>query len=171
MNIENYRPISVLPVVVKVYSFLLERNLLTGSQSGFTPGHSAQDLVLKVVDDWRGHLDNHEIVGSLFIDLTKAFDSIDHQLMLQKLQNMGVDIELGWFQNYLCGHMQCVAIGKARSSLKPISSGVPQGLILGLLLFIIFMNNVPAVVSSCNIQLYADDTIMYCHGKTVDEVK
>ena len=132
MSVENYRPISVLPVVAKVfeklvcgqlYSFLLERNLLTGSQSGFRPGHSAQDLVLKVVDDWRGYLDNDEIVGSLFIDLTKAFDSIDHQLMLLKLQNMGVDgIELAWFQNYLCGRMQCVAIGKARSSLKSISS-------------------------------------------------
>ena len=134
MNIENYQPISVLPVVVKVfgrlvygqlYSFLLERNLLTGSQSGFRPRHSAQDLLLKVVDDWRGYLDNDEIVGSLFIDPTKA---IDHQLMLLKLQNIGVDgIELAWFRNYLCGHMQCVAIGKARSSLKPISSGVPQG--------------------------------------------
>ena len=87
-----------------------------------------------------------------YIDLTKA---IDHQLMLQKLQNIGVDgIELVWFWNYLCGRMQCVAIGKARSSLKPISSGVPQGSILGPLLFIIFMNNLPAVVSSCNIQLY-----------------
>ena len=181
MNIENYRPISVLPVVVKVferlvhaqlYSFLLERNLLTGSQSGFRPGHSAQDLVLKVVDDWRGYLDDDEIVGSLFIDLTKAFDSIDHQLMLLKLQNIGVDdIELAWFRNYLCGHMQCVAIGKAKSSLKTISSGVPQGSILGPLLFIIFMNNLPAVVSSCDIQLYADDTIVYCHGKTVDEVE
>ena len=58
---------------------------LTGSQSGFRPGYSAQDLVLRVVDDWRGYLDDDEIVGSLFIDLTKAFDSIDHQLMLLKL--------------------------------------------------------------------------------------
>ena len=128
---------------------MLERNLLTGSQSGFRPGHSAQDLVFKVVDDWRGYLDDDEIVGSLFIDLTKAFDSIDHQLMLLKLQNIGVDgIELPWFQNFLCGRMQYIAIGKARSFLKPISSGVPQGLILGPLLFIIFMNNLPAVVSS-----------------------
>ena len=118
------------------------------------------------------YLDDDEIVGSLFIDLTKAFDSIDHQLMLLKLQNIGVDgIELAWFRNYLRGRMQCVAIGKARSSLKPISSGVPQGSILGPLLLIIFMNNLPVVVSSCDIQLYADDTVAYCHGKTADEVK
>ena len=91
-NIDNYQAISVLPVVVKVFErlvyaqlysffffffFLVERNVLTGSQSGFRPGHSAQDLVLKVVDDWREYLDDDEIVGSLFIDLTKAFDSID----------------------------------------------------------------------------------------------
>ena len=77
-------------------------------------------------------------MGLLLIDLTKAFDSIDHQLM-QKLQNVGVDgIELGWFKNYLCRRMHCVAIGKARSSLKPISSRVPQGSILGPLLFIIY---------------------------------
>ena len=150
-------------VYAQLYSFLQKRNLLTGSQSGFRPGHSAQDLVLKVVDDWRGYLDDDEIVGSLFIDLTKAFDSIDHQLMLLKLQNIGVDgIELACFQNYLHGCMQCVAISEARSSLKPISSGVRQGSTLGPL---------PAVVSSCNIQLYADDTIVYCHGKTADEVK
>ena len=89
--------------------------------------------------------------------------------MLQKLQNIGVDgIELVWYWNYLCGRMQCVANGKARPSLKPISSGVPQDSILGPLLFIIFMNNLPAAVSSCNIH---DDTIVYYHGKTADEVK
>ena len=69
---------------------MLERNLLTASQSGFTPGHSAQDLVFNVVDDCRGYLDDDEIVGSLFTALTKAFNSIDHQLMLLKLQNIGV---------------------------------------------------------------------------------
>ena len=134
----------------QLYSFLLERNLLTGSQSGFRPRNSAQDLVPKVVDDWKGYLDNDEIVGSLF---TKAIYH-DHQLMMLKRQNIGVDgNELAWFQNYLCGRMQCVAINKARSSVKPISSGVPQGSILGPLVFIIFMNNLPAVVSSCDIQL------------------
>ena len=71
----------------------------------------------------------------------------------------------------LWSHAVCCAIGKVRSSLKPISSGVRQGSILGPLLFIIFMNNLSAIVSSCDIQLYADDTIMYCHGKTADEVK
>ena len=74
-----------------------------------------------------------------------------------------------WFQNYLYSHMQCVTIGKARSHLKQINSGDTQGSILGPLLFIIIMNDLLATVNSCQIQLYADDTILYCHGEKADE--
>ena len=76
-----------------------------------------------------------------------------------------------WFQNYLYSHMQCVTIGKARSHLKQINSGDTQGSILGPLLFIIIMNDLLATVNSCQIQLYADDTILYCHGEKADEVR
>ena len=125
-----------------------------------------------VVDDWRVSIDNDDIVGSLFIDLSKAFDSIHHQLLLSKLDGVGVHgAELAWFQSYLYDRTQCVSIGKARSSFRPISSGVPQGSILGPLLFIVFMNKLPAKIMSCETQLYADDTILYCHGKTVAEVR
>lgn len=117
-------------------------------------------------------LDNNDIVGTLFIDLSKPFDSIHHQLLLSKVGGVGVHgAELAWFQSYLCDRMQCVCIGEAKSSLRLISSRVPQGSILGPLLFIVFMNNLPAEVMTCETQLYADDTILYCHGKTVDEVR
>lgn len=169
-DLSNYRPISILPVVTKVFehlvcsqlhSYLHEFNLLTDSQSGFRPGHSTQDLILKVVDDWRVSLDKDNIVGTLFIDLSKAFDSINHQLLLSKLEGIGVHgAKLAWFQSYLCERMQCVSIGKARSSLRSISSGVPQGSILGPLLFVVFMNNLPSEVRTCETQLYADDTIL-----------
>ena len=102
----------------------------------------------------------------------KAFDSINHQQLLSKLEDIGVHgTELAWFQSYLYDRMQCVNIGKVRSSLRSISSGVPQGSILGPLLFIVFMNNLPSTIKTCETQLYADDTILYCHGKTADEVR
>ena len=107
----NYRPISVLSVLAKVfeslvhqqmYSYFSSNNLLTPAQSGFRPGHSAQDLLIKVTKDWKLALDSDEIVGITFIDLRKAFDSIDHALLLIKLRAYGFDdVSMSWFTDYL----------------------------------------------------------------------
>ena len=111
-NMNNYRPISVNPIVDKIlerivfdqlYDFLQEHSLLTPHQSGFRPRHSTQDFLIKTMDDWRKELDRDHIVSALFVDLSKAFDTIDHELLLQKLDMFfGVrDEEKMWFQAYL----------------------------------------------------------------------
>ena len=171
----DYRPISVLPVIAKVYeslihsqlySYMTSNSLLHPSQSGFRPGHSTQDVLLKTVDDWRIALDRGEHVGTVLIDLSKAFDSMDHELLLKKLLSYGiVGNELNWFSNYLTNRQQRVTVDGSYSEWANISKGVPQGSILGPLLFLTFVNDLPKAVETCTVNLYADDTTIYYSNK------
>ena len=180
-NISNYRPISVLPVIAKVYESLVHKQLysylttnaiLHPCQSGFRPGHSTQDVLLKTVDDWRIALDRGEYVGAVLIDLSKAFDSIDHTLLLDKLQSYGIiGTEHKWFSSYLSGRQQRVCLDGSFSDWASISNGVPQGSILDPLLFLVFVNDLPTAVERCSVNLYADDTTIYFASKDPSHVQ
>ena len=173
--VSNFRPISVLPVIAKVfesvvhqqlYSHPTSNSLLYPSQSGFRPAHSTQDVLIKSVDDWKIALDHGELVGTVLIDLSKALNSIDHTMLLYKLSANGVrGNELDWFRNYLSCRVQRVCIESTTSKWSPITRGVPQGSILGPLLFLIYVNDLPDVVTKCTVHLYADDTTIYCSNK------
>ena len=136
----DYRPISVLPVIVKVYekmihrqlfSYLTSYSILSKQQYGFRPQHSTQDALLRTVEDWRVALDKGCCVGTVLVDLSKAFDSINHSILLQ-LEAYGINSDaLLWFRNYLEGRQQKVTVDGCSSDWEWVKTGVPQGSIFG----------------------------------------
>ena len=173
----NYRPVSVLPVVAKVferlihkqlYTFLHLNNILEPNQFGFRPGHSTQDVLVNMVDGWRKAMDEDKVVGAVYLNFSKAFDMVDHSLLLLKMAKYGVrGKELKWFTDYLYERRQRVCVENAKSDWATIRRGVPQGSILGPLLFIIYANDLPQAVQHCFVQQYADDTTLSLVSKDV----
>ena len=143
-DLDNYRPISILPILSKIlekavfhqlYSYLSKNSLLSPYQSGFRADHSTQFSQLAVTfltDKIRGHMDKGLLTGAVFIDLKKAFDTVPHDGLLNKLFRYGIqDQPLSWFESYLTNRTQSVSIENHLSSAANISSGVPQGSVLG----------------------------------------
>ena len=175
----NYRPISKLSCLSKILeslinsqlkSFLSLSSFLSPSQSGFRARHSTISAASLVVNDVIAALDNKQHCAALFVDLSKAFDTVDHHLLLNKLSLMGFDhMSLQWFKSYLTGRSQCVKVGKIISPFLDIDKGVPQGSVLGPLLFIIYINEIASTLTPfCQVHLYADDTVLHCSASNID---
>ena len=166
---ENYRPISLLSIVSKVLErrvFLnIEHHLwqLTNKcQHGFLQGRSCVTNLLEVFDNIGKILDNGGQVDTIYLDMAKAFDRISHQKLIIKLRNYGFGGSLlKWFQSYLTDRRQRVTVLGATSDTLPISSGVPQGSILGPALFLLYVNDLPDSVNNSQIAMFADDTKLY----------
>ena len=148
----NYRPISVLSFFSKilekivyniVFDFLCENEILYDYQFGFRSKHGTQQAPITLVDNVTKSLDRNNIVISLFIDLKKAFDTVHHWILLRKLYAYGIrGILLKWFESYLTDRSQYVIYDGVESEIRPVECGVPQGSILGPLLFMISMNDI-----------------------------
>ena len=179
-NTNNYRPISILPVVSKiieravhnhVYSYLSAHNILNEHQSGFRPKHSTETALVDMVDDWLTNINSGKMTGVAFIDLRKAFDTVNHGILIDKLRLIGASsITLKWFRSYLSGRMQSVTFKDTISSKLPVNIGVPQGSILGPLLFLIFINDMSKVIKHGKISMYADDTTLYVNDNDVNVI-
>ena len=169
----NYRPISLLPTISKVfekvvfkqlYNYCESNGLIYKSQYGFREKHSTELACAEYVDKMLNELDKKKIPISVFIDLSKAFDTLDHNIMLYKLEHYGVSgTTLNWFNSYLCNRYQYVDFDSCLSEKLQIHTGVPQGSILGPLLFIIYMNDLHVASDKFDPVLYADDTTLSAH--------
>ena len=170
--VNNYRPISLLPcfgkifekiIFNKIYHFLLEENLLNPNQSGFRLADSCINQLLAITHEIFKAFDcNPSLeVRSVFLDISKAFDKVWHEGLLYKLKSMGISEELfKLLENYLSGRFQRVLLNGQTSSWRPILAGVPQGSILGPLLFLIYINDLPDKLKS-NAKLFANDTSLF----------
>ena len=174
----NYRPISLLSVFhkllekiiyKKIISFLEKYKILYNYKFGFRSNHSTTLALIEVLDEIYKNLDQQNYVIGTFFDLSKAFDTVNHEILLQKLSYYGIrGIALSWIKSYLDNRQQYVSIDKTNSATKVVNYGVPQGSVLGPLLFLLYVNDISNCIPNCNLRLFADDTNMFTYGRNLN---
>ena len=171
LDVGNYRPVSILPVLSKVFeravndqlnTYLSRRGLLYNFQSGFRKGYSTDTCLMNLNDYIKTQTSNGNYTGMILIDLQKAFDCVDHSLLVKKLSAMGI-ASTDWFRSYLNDRVQCTSVDGIDSEFLSITCGVPQGSILGPTLFLCYINDMTGALN-CRLSLYADDSALVYSG-------
>ena len=171
----NYRPISVLPVLSKIFerhlhnslsTFLKDNNLLYSLQSAFRKHHSTETALIDIVDRMLLNLDDNRVNGLVFADFQKAFDLVNHEVLIEKLRIYGLeDNSLDLVRSFLQNRTQRTVVRGAQSSPQALSHGVPQGSVLSPLLFLVHINDLPEAVSQpTTVDIFADDTTLGSHS-------
>ena len=178
---DNYRPISVLSVVAKIfeklifeqlYEYLNNNNQITASQCGFLSLYSTLTALIEATGKWSINIDNKLLNGVIFIDLKRAFDTIDHTILIWKLQMYGVDQNgIKFFESYLSNRSQRCCVNGQLSEAVNLTCGVPQGSNLGPLLFLIYINDLPNCLETATPRMFADDTNITIAAKSLPELQ
>ena len=176
----NYRPISVIGHIAKmieslvsyqIIDFLEEHSFISMDQSAYLKRHSTQTSLHRVIDDWLENVNDGAITGACLLDISNCFDSINHTILLKKLEMYGItSTELKWFSSYLSGRKQVVKFHQETSQFCDITCGVPQGSVPGPILFLLLINDISNfAVEGCVLNMYAADVIIYTSSTSKDE--
>ena len=180
-SITNYRPISLTSTSCKLMEKMIRdrlldhcitNNLLNGVQFGSLPHKSVETQLLRCLNDWTIEYDNSRPVAVLYTDISKAYDTISHSKLLKKLENFGVTgFLLSWIKAFLSDRSQSVKINKTISDPTPVLSGIPQGSVLGPLLFLLYVNDFPSVLKHAKVVMYVDDFKLYMTIRNAADIK
>ena len=180
-DVNNYRPMSLLSIFDKIietkmrkrlYAFLERHNVLFQNQFGFRRKKVLLFMLLPKSEMIKETIDNGKFGCGVFIDLRKAFDTVNHEILLVKLEHYGIRGKvLNWFQSYLSNRKQYVSFNGHSSELLEINGGVPQGSVLGPLLFLIYINDLPNISKVLNFYLFADDTNIYYESASLQDLE
>lgn len=177
----EYRPINNVPVYEKLLEMVVKEqllqyceknNIIVTNQSGFRQGHSCESVVVNICDEFRRAVDSNHFVLAVFLDFRRAFETIDRNILVHKLERLGLSSTvLKWFKCYLCNRSQIVKFKNSLSDPISVENGVPQGTVLGPLLFLLYINDIVKVVRYARIELFADDTMIYITGKNINQMQ
>ena len=176
-NVENYRPISSLSCLNSIFekllhsritSFFERHDVLTNFQYGFRSGRATSDAIIKLLHEAYTAINEYKYFGVVSLDLSKAFDTVDHDVLMHKLYNYGLRGPVfGLLKSYLSNRSQFVFVNGELSDTLPIKTGVPQGSILGPLLFLAYINDLPLALNNKSIIMYADDTTLFSSNENI----
>ena len=170
---DNYGLISILPTSLSVlYIFSFIANLLFDKQFGFRQRRSTATTLCQSTDDLLNSMDEGKFTGVIYLDLKKAFDTVDHKILILKLKAAGVSgIALSWFQSYLASRCQRTSVGRSFSSSGRVTVGVPHGSILGPLLFFMYISDVHKSLTFVSIALFADDAALSYSSSCIEDLQ